>query len=440
MEAKMIIGIRRADKNKWERRTPLIPDDIKYLKEKLGITTLVQPSEIRAYNNEQYSAAGAEVVEDIQSANIIFAVKEIPLHFYREGKTYVFFSHTIKGQSYNMPLLKKMMELKCNLIDYERIVDESNRRLIFFGKYAGLAGMVETLHALGEKLKLRGYQTPFEKIKQAYQYSSIDEAKQELKKIGEEIKSGGIPENLQPLIIGFAGYGHVSQGAQEIIDILPIKSIKPEDLNNLKKFSKEEISKNLFKVVFREEDLVKPLKGVFQLQDYYDYPEKYEGKFEGFIPNLTVILNCIYWTNRYPRLVTKKFLRSSDFLNSKQKLLVIGDISIDVNGAIEITYKATDPGNAYFTYQPANDKFEDGIQKDGITVMAVDNLPCEFPKESSKEFSSVLKNYVNEIVNEDFNKPFEELTLSFPIKKALILHKGELTKDYLYLKKYLTKV
>jgi saccharopine dehydrogenase (NAD+, L-lysine-forming) len=151
-------------------------------------------------------------------------------------------------------------------------------------------------------------------------------------------------------------------------------------------------------------------------------------------------VNCIYWTNRYPRLVTKKYVTSVDYLNSKQKLMVVGDISVDVDGAIEITYKATDPGNAFYTYQPANDKFEDGIQKDGITIMAVDNLPCEFPKESSKEFSSILRNYVYEIVNEDFNKPFEELSLSNPIKKALILQNGELTKDYQYLKKYLKKV
>ena len=185
----MIIGIRRADKNKWEKRTPLIPEDIKYLKEKYGIQSLVQPSKIRAYTNDQYSAAGADVVEDIQSSNTIFAVKEIPLHFYRKEKTYIFFSHTIKGQSYNMPLLRKMMQLKCNLIDYERIVDESNRRLIFFGKYAGIAGMVETLHALGQKLKLKGYKTPLEKIKQAYQYDSIEEATRVLKEIGDEIKS-----------------------------------------------------------------------------------------------------------------------------------------------------------------------------------------------------------------------------------------------------------
>ena len=206
-----------------------------------------------------------------------------------------------------MPLLKKMMELKCNLIDYERIVDESNRRLIFFGKYAGIAGMVETLHALGQKLKLKGFKTPLERIKQAYQYDSIEEATKVLKEVGNQIKDEGIDKELQPLVVGFAGYGNVSKGAQEIFDLLPVKSITPNELANLKKFSKDELSKNLFKVVFKEEDLVKPKDGKFHLQDYYDHPEKYEGKFEEYIPNLTVIVNCIYWTNRYPRLVTKEF-------------------------------------------------------------------------------------------------------------------------------------
>ena len=435
----MIIGIRRADKNKWEKRTPLIPEDVKYLKAKYGIQTLIQPSEIRAYTNEQYSTAGAEVVEDIHSAKVIFAVKEIPLHFYRPGKTYIFFSHTIKGQSYNMPLLKKMMELKCNLIDYERIVDESNRRLIFFGRYAGIAGMVESLHAFGQKLKSKGIQTPFDKIKQAYQYESLEETVKVLKEIGNKIKIQGIPEQLQPLVIGFAGYGNVSKGAQEIIDILPVKEISPGDLRNLNNISKDDFSKNLFKVVFKEEDLVRAKEGNFHLQDYYDHPEKYAGKFEEYVPYLTMVVNSIYWTDRYPRLITKKFLRSNDYLKSDQKLMVIGDISCDINGAIEITYKTTDPGNAFFTYNLKSDTFEDGILKDGITIMAVDNLPCEFPREASKEFSSVLKNFVHEIINADFSKPFDELSLSYPIKKALILKQGELTENYLYLNKFLTK-
>ncbi|MBT8378069.1 MAG: hypothetical protein KJN64_02440 [Ignavibacteria bacterium] len=435
----MIIGIRRADKNDWEQRVPLIPEDLKYLKEKYGIHTLIQPSDIRAYKNEEYKNAGVEVVEDIQKANTIFAVKEIPLHFYRPNKTYIFFSHTIKGQDYNMPILKKMMELKCNLIDYERIVDESNNRLIFFGKHAGVAGIIESLHALGQKLEEKNIITPLKKIKQAYKYDSIEEAKQELKVIGEKIKKNGIPKELQPLIVGFAGYGNVSRGAQEIFEILPFKEIKADEIQFINEKYKAESEHHFFKVVFKENDLVKPKSGKFELQDYYNHPEKYESKFEQYIPHLTMLVNCIYWTEDYPRLVTKSYLQCEEYKETEQKLIVIGDISCDINGSIEITNKATEPGDAFYTYLPENDDYKNGIVKDGITIMAVDNLPCEFPKESSADFSNVLKKFVYEIANTDFNKSFEDLTLPYPIKTALILHRGELTKTYQYLNQYLTE-
>jgi alpha-aminoadipic semialdehyde synthase len=184
---------------------------------------------------------------------------------------------------------------------------------------------------------------------------------------------------------------------------------------------------------------VKPKIGSFELQDYYDHPEKYESRFEQYIPYLTVLVNCIYWSLDYPRLVAKNYLHSDEYLNSNKKLIMIGDISCDINGSIEITNKVTEPGDAFYTYFPNDDDYKNGVEKNGITIMAVDNLPCEFPKESSAEFSSVLKNYVHEIANTDFNKTFDELTISFPIKKALILHRGELTKDYLYLNQFLTK-
>jgi saccharopine dehydrogenase (NAD+, L-lysine-forming) len=436
----MILGIRREDKNKWERRVPLVPDDIKYLKEKSGIITLIQPSEIRAYTDNQYKEAGAEVIEDIQKANTIIAVKEIPLYFFRELKTYIFFSHVIKGQSHNMPMLEKLMDLRCNLIDYERVIDESNKRLIFFGKYAGIAGMIETLHALGQKLKLRGFRTPFEKIKEAYKFDSIAEAEQVIKEIGVQIKIEGLPKDLLPVVVGFAGYGNVSRGAQEVFDLLPFISIKAGDINRINQFSETDIAKNLFKVVFEESDIVKQKKGQFELQDYYIHPENYNGIFENYIPFLTVLVNCIYWDEKYPRLVTKHLLSRKNFLKPENKLIVIGDISCDINGAVEITYKPTEPGNAFYTYFQDNGNYKDGIQKGGITIMAVDNLPCEFPKESSIEFSSIVKNYIFEIVREDFSRHYEELSLSNPIKKALILHNGKLTRDYLYLNKYLSKV
>lgn len=428
----MIIGIRRENKNEWEKRTPLIPEDIKSLIEKYSLRALVQPSSIRTFNDEEYKSAGAEIDEDLNHADLIFGVKEIPNKLILEHKTYVYFSHVIKGQQHNMPMLKTLMNKNCNLIDYERIVDENNKRLIFFGRYAGKAGVIETLHALAQKLKLNGINTPLDRIKQPYQHNSIEEAKEEIKKIGDEIKVNGFPKQISPLVFGFIGYGNVSQGAQNIFDLLPVKTIQPQEL--LTNFEKLKTDQNHFiKVVFKEEHTVKRINGKFDLQEYFKDPEKYESNFDQYIPHLDVIVNCILWTNKNPRLITKNFLKH----NSNIKLKVIGDLSCDLFGGIEITNDVTDPANPTYTYFPKSDKYEDGTKKDGVTMMAIDNLPCEFPKEASAEFSHVLKNFVYEIYHADFEKSFEELELAYPIKKALIVHKGKLTKDYLYLNQHL---
>lgn len=433
---KKIIGIRREDKNEWERRVPLVPGDVKELKEKYGIKTVVQPSKIRTFRDEEYENAGAEINENLSEAGVILAVKEIPRHLFEKNKTYVFFSHTIKGQPYNMDMLKQMMSLKCNLIDYERILNEKNQRLIFFGQYAGLAGMIETLHAYGQKIKLQGYDTPLAKIKQAYNYNSLEEAKKEIEKIGEEIDENGFPVELSPIVVGFAGYGHVSRGAQEIFNLLPHKVISGHILEEMhENFSSD--NHNFYKVVFAEEDMVKPKQGDFELQDYYRHPEKYESRFETYLPYLNILVNCIYWTEDYPRFVTKKYLKNETILKSNLPLKVIGDITCDINGSIEITHKATMPDHPTYTYFAEDDRFEDGTQRTGVTVMAVDNLPCEFPKESSKEFSSVLKNFVNDMISADFKQDIDRLKLPYPLKQGLILHKGELTKEYLYMNEFI---
>ncbi|NIM16332.1 MAG: hypothetical protein GTO45_30410 [Candidatus Aminicenantes bacterium] len=433
---KKVIGIRREDKNEWERRSPLTPGDVKELKETFGIKTIVQPSKIRIFTEEEYEKAGAEINEDLGEANVILAVKEIPKDLFQKGKTYAFFSHVIKGQPHNMPMLKQMMDLKCNLIDYERVMDEKNLRLIFFGPFAGLAGMIETLHAFGQKLKLQGFHTPLEKIKQAYEYNSLEEAKKEIETIGKEIDENGIPVELCPLVVGFAGYGNVSRGAQEIFNLLPHKTISGHILNEMyETFSADDY--NLYKVVFNEEDMVRAKDGEFELQDYYDNPEKYESRFETYLPYLSILVNCIYWTEDYPRFVTKEYLRNQTILRSNLTLKVIGDISCDINGAVEITHKPTKPDNPTYTFFADKDRYEDGTQRTGITVMAVDNLPCEFSRESSQEFSRVLKNFVNDLAVEDFDRDFEQLGLPYPLKKSLILHKGQLTNDYLYMNKFI---
>ena len=428
------IGIRREDKNEWERRVPLSPTHIQNLAKEHDINTIIQPSTIRIFPDETYQKIGAKINEDLTDASVIFAVKEIPQTLFEQDKTYIFFSHTIKGQSSNMPMLKHMIDLSCTLIDYERIVDPQGRRLVFFGKYAGLAGMIDTLWGYGQRLKHLGLDSPLSQVKQTIHYSTLDDAKKHLASIGGTIEEHGLPDEITPLVIGFAGYGNVSQGAQEVLDLFPVKEIAP---HQLKELPKDKSKNHLYKVIFKEEHLAKP-KGKdvpFDLQDYYQHPQKYIPVFEQYLPNLTILMNCIYWDKRYPRLATKKWLQINN--TSDRQLQAIGDISVDINGAIEFTEKVTTPASPCFVYNPENDTITDGVNGAGVIVMAIDNLPCELPKESSLAFSNALVDLVPSIVKTDFSQPYHKLNLPIELQYALILHRGKLTPEYEYIDKYL---
>ncbi len=252
------------------------------------------------------------------------------------------------------------------------------------------------------------------------------------------IEEYGIPEAISPLVFGFAGYGNVSKGAQEVFDQIPHKEITPAELvANYKALDKGHI----YKVVFYEKDMVKNVTGEdFQLQDYYENPEKYDGDFEKYLPYLTVLVNCIYWDERYPRLLTKEKAKEMFSEGKTPKLKVIGDISCDIEGSIEITLKPTFPENPVFVYHPHDGTFRDGFAGEGLLVMAVDALPSELPWDSSEEFSEMLIEYVPPIARADFKVPFDELTLPDELKRALVLHRGKLTPEYRHLEKVLEEV
>ncbi len=429
----LIFGIRREDKNIWERRVPIVPKHIYELKKNIDFDVIVQPSNIRVFSDHEYEEVGAEINEDLSRCKVIFAVKEIPIDFFEANKTYVFFSHTIKGQEYNMPMLKRMMDLKCNLIDYEKITDEKGFRLVFFGRFAGLAGMIDSLWSFGQRMKSKDINTSFNDIKKTIDYKNLDDVKSHFVKIGDKIRKEGFPKSISPFIVGFAGYGHVSKGAQEILDFLPVKEVMPD---NIEKIFSNPSNNCIYKVIFREEDLVEPLSidGIFELQDYYNNPHKYKSKFDNYLPHLSILMNCIYWDSRYPRLITKKYLNE---IFPNIRLNVIGDISIDINGAIEITEKATTSGTPSYVYNPKTNSIIDGVSGEGIVIMGVDNLPCELPIESSNEFSESLFDFIVDIVKSDYTKEFSDNDLPPEIKRAVILYRGELTPDYRYIGNYL---
>jgi alanine dehydrogenase len=433
-----LIGIRREDKSEWERRVPLTPQDAASLQREHGIQVLVQPSPNRAFTDDEFAEAGITVQENLSPSSVIFGIKEIPEKTFEPNKAYVFFAHVIKGQPYNMPMLRRMLELGCTLIDYERVVDEHNRRLIFFGWHAGVSGMIDTLWALGQRLAWEGIANPFVHLRQTHTYHNLDEAKGALEQVRLQIETQGLPEQMTPLIVGIAGYGNVSRGAQEMLDLLPITNIEPNQVASLAT-GEDYFRHQIYKVIFKEWHMVQPASRdiPFALQHYYDHPEKYQGVFEQYIAHLTVLVNAIYWTERYPRLVSKAYLKKLFQGKEVPRLRVIGDISCDVEGAIECTIKSTEPDDPIYVYNPLTGQASDGHTGPGVVVMAVDILPSELPREASTDFSRVLSPFIPALARCDFTAPFEECNLPPEIKRAVVAYQGRLTPNYGYIQEFL---
>jgi saccharopine dehydrogenase (NAD+, L-lysine-forming) len=435
-----ILGIVRETKNEWERRVPLIPADIKELIDNLAAEIVIQPSKNRIFSDQEFGASGAGVKEDLTDCDLILGIKEVRIADLIPRKTYVYFSHTIKGQSYNMPMLQKLLDLQCTLIDYERMVDENNQRLIYFSYHAGVAGTIESLWAFGQRLAWEKIRSPFTSIKQALTYRDQAAAETAFAALGNEIKTRGLPAAIAPLVIGITGYGNVSRGVQHMLDLLPLDKITPAELPGLHQREKGR-NDRIYQVIFKEEDMVAPLTAErpFDLQDYYRHPQNYRADFQKYLPELDILINASFWDSVYPRHVSKEGLHMLFSQAEKPRLRVIGDISCDVDGGIQCTARVTDPGNPVYVYDPQTDKIEDGFAGQGPVIMAVDNLPSELPKDASVYFSSVLKTLVPDLLKTDWNGPFHKLALPYALKTAIIVYQGHLTEAYQYLKDFIRK-
>ena len=427
------LGIVKETKNKWERRVPLNPQAVKELIDK-GFKVVVQPSEIRIYADAEYEAVGAKISDDLSMCDFIIGVKEIYQADLIPGKPHLFFSHVIKGQDYNMPLLQFILDNNITLLDYEKIADEKNRRLVFFGEYAGNAGMIDTLHGLGKRLNEHyGLTTPFLKVKHAFQYKSVKDAIKHLKVIGKEITENGLPAEICPLNVFLMGYGHVSHGARKILKALPFEEIDPDELHS----KQSELNNNeIYISTFKEKHMVERKdRKEFVLQHYYDNPAEYNSRMEEYLNLCSIYMNAIYWDPNSPIFLPQDYLKNIQGKN--QKLIIIGDITCDINGSVQATIKPTWPDNPVFIYNAKTGKDTDGYKGEGVAVMAVDNLPCEFPQEASDNFSRALKPFMEILLTNDYSKSIPDSGLPDEIKKACITHQGKLTKDYQYLKESL---
>jgi len=416
-----------------EGRIPLTPVQIKQLlKDYPQLSITVQPSLQRVFKDEEFLSQEIPMSPDLTDANLVMAVKEIDVKDIHPHQAYLYFSHTMKGQDYNMPMLQHILDTGATLLDYELICDENNRRLVFFGRHAGLAGMVNTLWSYGQRLRVLGVESPFLQIKQAMNYTNLEEINLSLQILGSEISRWMADK--PAIVIGITGYGNVSGGAQEILANLPIYQMSAQELLHA---DLDAYTGQLIQVVFKEQDMFEPIdpQVQFELQDYFDHPEKYRSKFQPYLTKMNMLVNCIYWDTPYPRLITLEEIKAH-YLSDKT-LMIVGDITCDIDGAIQFNTGSTLSPDPVYIHDINTGIRVMGFEGDGPVVMAVDNLPTELPREASEAFGEALLPFVNAMGVCDYSQAYENLALPAEVKRAVIAHAGALTPDYEYLQQFL---
>ncbi|KGL62791.1 NAD(P)-dependent oxidoreductase [Polaribacter sp. Hel1_85] len=396
----MKFGIIKERKNPPDRRVVFSPEKLKEFNKKFSDATIkVESSEIRVFSDEAYKSAGLEVTENMSDCNVLLGVKEVPIENLIPNKKYFFFSHTIKKQPYNRKLLLAILEKNIELYDHETIVRENGMRLIGFGRYAGIVGAYNGFRAIG--LTKETFNLP-----KAENLDSQKELISELNKI-----------NLPNIKILLTGNGKVAYGAKEMLDAMHIKEVSVDEyLNN----SFEEPVYCLADVL----DYNKRKDGkVIDNFDFYDHPENYESDFMKFAKVSDLFIAGHFYGNGAPYLFTREDAKSKDF-----KIKFVADISCDVDGPVASTLKASTIADPIYGYNPETETEVDYKDENAIVVMAVDNLPCELPKDASEGFGEM---FLENVIPAFFNNDKDGV-----LARAKMTENGKLTVRFSYLQDF----
>jgi len=393
------IGILREEKLPADKRVPFTPAQCVDLKTNFPqFEIVIQPSTTRCFADELYQKVGITVQEDLTECHYLFGIKEVPKEKLIVGKTYLFFSHTIKKQAHNKPLMQALIKQHITLIDYETLRWKNGDRIIGFGRFAGIVGAYNGLITWGKKFNTFS-------LKPAYQCHDYEEVKNELKKL-----------QLPHIKIILTGNGRVSLGALELLKEAGIKQVTAADI--LTKIYAEPVFAQLL-----TENLYERIDGKpYDRSDFHHDPTRYRCVFRYYLPYCDLLMNGIYWDVKMDRLFSENDTRQPTF-----KTKVIADISCDVNGSVPITLKDTTILEPVFGYSPANMSICEPYTTDSIDIMAVSNLPTELPKDASEGFGNMLLEYV---------LPELEKDNSAVIFAATICKAGKLMPDYEYLADY----
>jgi len=395
------LGIIREGKTPPDKRVALSPEQCEYILNNYpDVEVFVQKSEIRKFKDDQYAKLGVAVVETVEDCDVLIGVKEVPINELISNKKYIFFSHTFKEQPYNRGLLKAILAKKIQLIDWEVITNAKGQRLIAFGRYAGIVGCYNGFLAYGLKHSLYS-------LKRANECEDRSEMEAQL----ENIK---LPSNFKLVI---TGSGRVGGGALEIIHKMNMKEVSPAEF----------LTKSFNEPVFTQlnvGDYNKRKDGnSFNKKEFFNDPLNYESDFLKYAKVANMYVACHYWDSRAPFIFTREDAKNKDW-----NISLVADVSCDIDCAVASTLRPSTIADPLYGYNPNTEQEDDFYSNETIGVMAVDNLPCELPKDASVDFGKMFIEHVLEPLRG--NDP-ENI-----IARASETKDGKLTSYFSYLEEY----
>ncbi|KAK2465033.1 hypothetical protein APHAL10511_003109 [Amanita phalloides] len=458
---RLTIGIRREDPRRiWERRAPLTPDHVHHLVSEKNVQVHVQPCNRRVFPVTEYLNAGATIQPCLTHAHIIVGIKETPLDdlitspvpFQHSSfpRTHLMFSHTVKGQPYNTPLLARFLpsptstpasaKLLPRLVDYELLTnDVDGKRTVGFGFFAGLAGVLESLSAMAHAHLEMGVASPFLYTPRPHTMPSLAQLRVALREIGAKIIAQGTPKPLGPFLIGLTGNGNVAQGSLSILSELPIQLVSVNDLDTLVRDPSTSLHK-IYLVHAKPEDyLVRSDGKQYDRESYYASPNLYHSVFcEKVAPYLTLFLNGVGWSEGFPRLMTNEqlvlALRRARELGGA-RFTNIGDIACDVGGGLEFMTTSTTLSSPIFKVRSSDPSLPE------VQVMSVDILPTAIPLDASRHFSTALMPYLERAMGwyaHTDNDPVNH-ALGSALERATVAVGGALTEKHRWLQQAVDK-
>ena len=396
----MKIGIIKEGKTPPDERVPLSPQQCKEIIEKFpNIELVVQKSKVRRFKDETYAQQGIQLVDNVDDCDVLMGVKEVPVADLITNKTYFYFSHTTKKQPYNRELLQTMIAKNITMVDYEGLTNESGFRLIGFGKYAGIVGSYNAFYAYGQR-------TGAYQLKRAYQCEDRAEMENEFSKIK-------LPNDYKIVI---TGGGRVAKGAIEILDKLDIKKVSANDIVN------QTFDQPVYAQLLVGDYNVRNDNQPFTRQDFFDDPTDYQSSFMQYAKVANMYISCHFWDANSPFIFTREDAKSPDF-----NIEVVADISCDVDGPVASTLRPSTIADPLYGYDPQTENETAFDNSNAITVMAVDNLPCELPKDASSDFGrEFIDKILPHLIDDKENV----------ISRATICSNGDLTHDHEFLRDY----